>query len=99
MTVSAASTNPVTVSSSRRDRATRKAPIRLRTVSSPPMRTSLRTRPLRLVRTDAAVPYLSAGPVDELHTTRCRRRLRGLIAASALWLHITYLDCTLFRPS
>jgi len=30
------------------------------------------------------VPYLSAGPADELHTTRCRRRLCGLIAASAL---------------
>jgi hypothetical protein len=97
MTTSAARASPV--SSRRRDRATRKAPIRLITANSPPTLTSLRTRPLRLVRTDAAVPNPSRGTTDEPNITRCRRRLRRLIAASALWLRTEYLDSTLLGPS
>jgi hypothetical protein len=79
MTGAAVSTNHV--SSLRRARVTRTTPIRLITVSNPPVCRSLLTRPVRLIRTHGGVPYVSAGLTDEIHATRSRRSLRSFIAS------------------
>ena len=59
--------------------------------SSAQMRTRLR---IRVVRGHARVSRLAAGPADELHTTRFRRRDRALMGglthlAAAYALHAT----------
>ena len=59
--------------------------------SSAQMRTRLR---IRVVRGHARVSRLAAGPADELHTTRFRRRDRALMGglthlAAAYTLHAT----------
>jgi hypothetical protein len=78
-------TMPATVSpppaSKSCQRTLRVRPIRPMTVSNTPVWKHLRIRLLRAGRVSPRAPYLSAGPVDELHTTTFRRCARSLIVA------------------
>jgi hypothetical protein len=49
---------------------------------SAPVRISRRIRVVRAGRANAGAPRLPTDLADELHTTRFRRRIRGLISAS-----------------